>query len=110
MLSTQERQRILGEQPHTPGPCEECHDMDGDYVIFAGKKIIAITDKDSDEEAANARLIAAAPAMLRALEVIASTTGLLASVASKRNDDADLREFCELQKTASDAIRKAKGL
>lgn len=53
---------------HTPGPWVKCHDLDGDYAIFAGEKIIAITDTDSEEDRANASLIESAPEMLQALE------------------------------------------
>lgn len=47
--------------------------------------------------------------MLKALETIASNVGLLASCASKQNDDWLLKEMCELQRIATYAIRKAKG-
>lgn len=43
------------------------HDADGDFVIFAGKKIVAITDKDLAEDEANGTLMRAAPDLLREL-------------------------------------------
>jgi hypothetical protein len=53
---------------HTPGEWLAIHDLDGDYAIFAGDKLIAVTDKDTDEDQANAVLIAAAPELLKELE------------------------------------------
>jgi hypothetical protein len=52
---------------HTPGPWIQCHDLDGDYTIFADSKIIAITDLDRDEDKANACLMAASPDMFVAI-------------------------------------------
>jgi hypothetical protein len=54
-------------RPWTPGPWEMVRDMDGDFTIFAGKKIIAITDLDRPDDEANARLIANAPEMAELL-------------------------------------------
>ena len=58
---------------------------------------------------ANARLIAAAPEMLEALEQVARDAGLEASVCSKNDDTHGLRSWCELQRGVSEVIRKAKG-
>lgn len=58
---------------HTPGPWEYEFDADGDHVILTeGGQIIAVTSGNEYMElptdAANARLMAAAPEMLEALE------------------------------------------
>ncbi len=54
------------------GKWEAVHDFDGDYAIFAkdNRRLIAVTESDSDEDADNASLIASAPDMLEALEAI----------------------------------------
>lgn len=51
----------------TPGPWTLEHDADGDFAIFARTRLIAITDKDNEGDHANARLIAASPALFEAL-------------------------------------------
>lgn len=83
---------------HTPGPWVELHDFDGDYGIFGGPNLVAVTNHDTDEDHANARLIAAAPEMLEALEeLLGRVQGLLGG------------EPAELWCKADAAIRKAKG-
>ena len=63
---------------HTPGPWEACDpgdysDFDGQSVVILGDdRRMAVVQGDSDEAVANARLIAAAPAMLEALRDIRS--------------------------------------
>jgi hypothetical protein len=57
---------------HTPGPWASVHDADGDYLIMSPEsgRFIAVTYTDAEQDEANARLIAAAPEMLEALERI----------------------------------------
>ncbi len=62
-----------------------------------------------EEDAANARLIAAAPAMLEALIDAARDAGLEASCASKRDDDFSVKAWAELQNKLDVVIRLAKG-
>lgn len=64
----------------TPGPWKIAHssapDWTGDWYIHApGGTLIAMSEGWSDEEQANARLIAAAPDLLEALKEIAKGEG-----------------------------------
>jgi hypothetical protein len=56
---------------HTPGPWEAIHDFDGDYGIFPKDRResgpLATTYTDRAEDAHNARLMAASPMLLEAL-------------------------------------------
>lgn len=59
----------------TPGPWRVDHDMDGDFVIGSdAKPIIAITNLDHEDDEANGRLIAAAPQLYEALNVVLTIT------------------------------------
>ena len=75
--------------------------------VYLGGKGALLTDRESVE--ANARLIAAAPAMLEALEDAARDAGLEASCASKRDDDFSVKAWAELQNKLDVVIRLAKG-
>lgn len=80
---------------HTPSPWVAMHDADGDYAIFGGDTLIAVTNADSEMDEANAYLLAAAPELLRCCQ--------LALDAFEKNwaiDWDDLRQ----------AINKARGL
>ena len=67
----------MSEAKHTPGPWEACDVGDyGDYdgrcrVILGDDLRIAVVLGDHDESKANARLIAASPCLLEALEELA---------------------------------------
>jgi hypothetical protein len=61
--------------------------MDGDYTIFAGSKIVAITDLDYDVDRANAQLMASAPDLLEALRLLIEMVEDGRLVRDTRNDD-----------------------
>lgn len=52
---------------HTPGPWL-CADMAVEYVVYSDGRVQARTDAHAEVDAANARLIAAAPDLLEALQ------------------------------------------
>ena len=88
---------------HTPGEWKALHDFDGDYAIFgglSGKVHIATTNADYPEDQANACLIAAAPQMLEALELLVNNEPLTALSQSERHRIIGL---------ADEAIRSAQG-
>jgi len=67
----------MSETSHTPGPWEAAErgdyaDFDGDSRVILGddRRIAVVQDSGSIEDAANARLIAAAPDMLEALHTL----------------------------------------
>lgn len=76
-------------------------------MIFAGSKIIAITDLDSEEDKANSILMAAAPKMLEALDRISDIDPQGVECA-ERNRFKPTGCGC-IGCIARAAIRKAKG-
>lgn len=92
-------------------------DADGDHAIFDGRgRLVAVTSGfaegsaspwSKEEDAANARLIAAAPQMLEALKHL---TGFIADLRNVYSNDA--AEFIMNKpsyKAAADAIKLAEG-
>ena len=64
----------MSDIKHSSGEWKAEHDADGDYAIFGGSHgdiLLATTTGDTDEDRANAYLIASAPDMLAALKQIA---------------------------------------
>lgn len=53
---------------HTPGEWKCLHDSDGDFAIFGGDKLLAVTTSDTPEDEANAKFFAASKEMLSALK------------------------------------------
>ena len=91
---------------HTPGPWDFCH-VPGEYghviTIEEGEIAEAFSEAVGDEQAvANARLIAAAPEMLEALEFVRMTFADIE--ASKRKG-----YYTECPTIVAAAIAKAKG-
>ena len=87
---------------HTPRPWEVTHQVYSDYSfdIVSNGKVIATCGATQDinsDIAANARLIAAAPELLKMLKKISNSIG----------DDAQDRQ--DLKEIAEEAIAKAEG-
>ena len=91
---------------HTEGPWEACDDGTAVRNSLTDNRIIALTDEDilmaPEERRANARLIAAAPEMLAALEEIHRLV-ILAQT------DPGSGELFEIQEQARALIAKARG-
>jgi hypothetical protein len=88
----------------TPGPWE----AKGAYV-FAGKNCIGICDTDNATQKrmeANAKLIAAAPDLLAALELISSFGGKTL-IGDGRYDEGAAHAFAQAADVASAALAKA---
>jgi hypothetical protein len=85
----------MTEAKHTPGPWQSCN-YDGRCRVILGDDLrIAVVLGDHDESAANARLIAAAPDLLEALELWLSA--------------ADIHTFDDAKAKARATIARAKG-
>ena len=91
---------------HTPGPWNlPSHVADGDIGIVAGPRLLAMVTNDEDEpmadseQLANARLMAAAPALLAALRVA------IRVIEENDLDEAMAGEF----EVLADAIAKCEG-
>ena len=87
---------------HTPQPWTLINSDDGGYIILSGEKDIAKAEssEQSEEEAANARLIAASPDLLSAAEEAVSWLG--------EYEDAADSGMAGLIKELKAAIRKAE--
>ena len=76
---------------HTPGPWELAMSADGCFILFGakGRNLLTIPlDEQNEEKTANARLIAAAPELLKELREMLEYTRILRSFYL---DDEDLR-------------------
>lgn len=96
---------------YTPGPWYPTKSYDGDLAVnnhleFASKYPVAVVYGPLDEKAANARLIAAAPDMLAALEEIAA--GCITRPPG-HCDYAENRTKAQIESIARAAITKARG-
>lgn len=96
----------MRETKHTPRPWEACDvgdysDYDGRCRVILGNDLrIAVVLGDHDESAANARLIAAAPDLLEALERCLNFI---------ENTESEIGETLPCGEYARAAIAKAKG-
>jgi hypothetical protein len=93
---------------HTPGPWHVGYYLDG-WAVFPdsdpGHAVTRMQNRPGDE--ANARLIAAAPDMLEALEAILKAHALIVEEAAGEDDEGDIvDEDCT---RARAAIAKARG-
>jgi hypothetical protein len=92
------------ETKHTPGPWHLDDEAQPDYVFSRDMKMIATLRGEGDELPliANARLIAAAPDLLEALEHMVAVSNWATTIQSEEQYDAMITK-------AEAAIRKAKG-
>jgi hypothetical protein len=106
----------MGKSKHTPGPwkAQPREGIEGQWEVVSACKIgwliaAAAPDIDGDPDEANARLIAAAPELLEALEHLAAIagTGLLHRQSLDKQGMVEL--FEEARAAARAAIAKVKG-
>lgn len=107
------------ETKHTPGPWETAATFVDDkamaYMTEDGQDRHSICEAFGPNAYANARLIAAAPGLLEALQECAEALNLLASRAGIQTEDAaprsDAEDFGALSalRSARSAINKAEG-
>ena len=88
---------------HTPGPWTYEQISNNAYVIDENGSAVMLYRNPDDEMKANARLIAAAPELLEALE------GMLAIDQENHQRGHDDDDVCKEVQTARAAIAKAKG-
>jgi hypothetical protein len=87
---------------HSPGPWSIANDADGwDNIVDADDRRIAEVDSCSGGKDPDARLIAAAPELLEALELMLSQYGC---ACGQRGCNR-----CEYSQIAREAIQKARG-
>lgn len=96
----------MSETRHTPGPWRSVHRSSGADIEAAGKVVAHVPWLDA-EGMANARLIAAAPELLEALERLESLTRHGWHGADRESIDGQY--FAGGLKRAQEAIAKAKG-
>lgn len=90
----------MTEAKHRPGPWQACN-YDGRCRVILGDDMrIAVVLGDHDESAANARLIAAAPDLLEALERCLNFI---------ENTESEMGDTLECGDKARAAIARAKG-
>ena len=113
------KERTMNDTKHTPGPWEPCNIGDGKLSIIHNGPIAYTGDAGNNEGEANARLIAAAPDMLAALEkcrnMAESLLGcdgwreLLRNHSATSHDNWLGPDIHGIADTAQAAIRKATG-
>jgi hypothetical protein len=89
---------------HTPGPWDQIVKMDGFTAVGANTliaRVFSTAFKDLENEKANARLIAAAPDMYRALELIINS-----DMAQREEDEGEISTELSIVRAA---IAKAEG-
>lgn len=96
---------------HTPGPWRDEVTDDGNLCVVIGSKAhqriwIGDIENTCGECRANARLIAAAPALLAACEGL---VGWVETANSVEGNVSDFALFCHAMELANAAITKAKG-
>lgn len=101
---------------HTPGPWALSHVCGGNYTVLpeshkkhASHAIASVHENHGEENAANARLIAAAPELLEALKVMKVALRQLENMTAELLSDADCRELSKAHNQARAAIAKAEG-
>ncbi len=101
---------------HTPGPWLSHPRSDGITAVYkwtaeTANDLVASMSPTQPEAEANARLIAAAPEMLEALEEAQYALGCARDSAAALNGEtcSDARYFAEQKAIVMHAIRKAKG-
>ena len=103
---------------HTEGPWEACEhgdygDNDGQCRVVSGDdiRIAVVLGLDTPENEANANLIAAAPELLEAVEILVSVREMFANAAlNAKTYGPAMKLKAELWDKADAAIKKAKGL
>lgn len=106
---------MTNETKHTKGPWHRNIRADGKYpVIFAGRNqhvALATQQEDSEETEANIDLIAAAPELLEALELLLPLANAYLHILNETQgyEDPGLKLTLKQIKIANEAINKAKG-
>lgn len=96
----------MSEFKHTPGPWNHIIKMDGFTAVAANAliaRVFSVAFRDLENEKANAHLIAAAPDLLRVVEMM-----LEADRTAKHSDDFSLKIMLALEYGKA-AIAKAEG-
>jgi hypothetical protein len=96
----------------TPGPYHSDHDTDGDFAIYGvDEHLIAITNGDGDEDAANAKLLAASwemgQALNRMLVTFAGNDGESCMECGEKQGTGEGCDTCYVIGEAIKALQKA---